>query len=367
MRNFEGMLLVASTMLLSACGGGGTEGGSGGNTPVSYNVSATAGSGGSISPGNRSVVSGQTTSFTLTADTDYSITEVTGCNGSLNGNTYTTGAITAACSVSASFKINSWALSVGQTALTIPESTTATVSFSITGSSNVNVSTAITGSTAVSSSIAGNVVTINVTELQQEGAATLTLTATGPAGKTEIKTVALTLENSSVKTVLADAAVYKNQSTQLADMAVEQRAVQQLGKLAYYTGAYSQAKLDELIAQTTKTAEQKAEIQALLNQDLQAAYLAGTINETEVQAKLQQAVTAYGTYHESIRAALKTVSTDTGVAVLDLSAPAFDATSKTLSAFVGNAALGAYQNNLWVFSQNYQYLTELVFPTTCTL
>lgn len=338
MKNFEGMLLVASSVLLVACGGGGggTESGNGGNTPISYNVSATAGSGGSISPGNRSVVSGQTASFTLTTNTDYSIAEVTGCNGSLSGNTYTTGAITAACSISASFKLNSWALSVGQTALTLAESTTATVAFSVTGSSNVNVSTAITGSTAVSSSISGNVVTINVTELLQEGAATLTLTATGPAGKTDVKTVALTLENSSVKTALADAEVYKNQSSQLADMTVEQRAVQQLGKLAYYTGVYSQAKLDELIAQTTKTAEQKAEMQALLSQDLQAAYLAGAINESEVQAKLQQAVTTYGTYHKPLRVALKTVSTDTGVAALDLSAPVFDATSKTISAFIGN-------------------------------
>lgn len=293
MRNIESVLLIASTMLLSACGSGGgdTEGGNSDN----------------------------------------------------------------------------WALSIGQTALTIPESTTATVAFSVTGSSNVTVSAATTGSTAVTSSVAGNVVTINVTELQQEGTATLTLTATGPAGKTEIKTVALTLENSSVKTVLADAAVYKSQSTQLADMTVEQRAVQQLGKLAYYAGVYSQAKFDELITQATKTAEQKAEMQALLDQDLQAAYLAGTFNETEVQAKLQQAVTSYGTYHEPLRVALKTVSTDTGVAALDLSAPVFDATSKTISAFIGNSALGTYQNNQWVFSQNYQYLTELVFPTTCTL
>lgn len=364
MKNFEGVLLVASTMLLSACGGGG---GSEDNTPVNYSVNATASIGGSISPASQSVTSGQTATFTLTADTDYSIAEVTGCNGSLNGNTYTTGAITAACSVSASFKINSWALSVGQTALTIPENSSATVSFSITGSSIVTVSATTTGSAAVSSSVTSNAVTINVTELQQEGTATLTLTATGPAGKTDVKTVALTLENSSVKTVLADAAVYKSQSTQLADMTVEQRAVQQLGKLAYYTGVYSQAKLDELIAQTTKTAEQKAEMLTLLNQDLQAAYLAGTINETEVQAKLQQTVTTYGAYHEPLRVALKAVSTDTGVAALNLSAPVFDVTNKTLSAFVGNTALGAYQNSEWVFSQNYQYLTELVFPTTCTL
>ena len=69
----------------------------------SYTVSATAGVGGSISPASASVASGATTSFTVTPDAGYSIAGVTGCNGVLSGNTYTTGAITADCTVSASF------------------------------------------------------------------------------------------------------------------------------------------------------------------------------------------------------------------------------------------------------------------------
>lgn len=88
--------------LLSACGGGSDS------EPAVFNVSATATAGGSITPPSRSVESGQTTTFTVTPDTGYSIASVSGCNGSLTGNTYTTGAITSACAVTASFSLNSY-------------------------------------------------------------------------------------------------------------------------------------------------------------------------------------------------------------------------------------------------------------------
>lgn len=98
-------LVLTSISLLTACGGGG-GGGKGGNTPpppTSYSVSANAGQGGSVSPSNRTVNSGQTASFTLTPNTGYRLSGATGCNGRLEGNVYTTGAITTDCAVTVSF------------------------------------------------------------------------------------------------------------------------------------------------------------------------------------------------------------------------------------------------------------------------
>ncbi|MDG2461099.1 MAG: M12 family metallo-peptidase, partial [Luminiphilus sp.] len=66
-------------------------------------VTATAGTGGTISPGTVDVLSGGTTTFEITAESGYEIGSVTGCGGSLNNTTYTTGAVTKACSVTASF------------------------------------------------------------------------------------------------------------------------------------------------------------------------------------------------------------------------------------------------------------------------
>jgi alpha-tubulin suppressor-like RCC1 family protein len=71
---------------------------------TSCTVTPLAGVNGSISPlSPQSVDYGNTTSFTLTPDTGYGIDTVEGCNGSLNGNVYTTGAITGDCTVTASF------------------------------------------------------------------------------------------------------------------------------------------------------------------------------------------------------------------------------------------------------------------------
>lgn len=88
----------AAVMLLAGCGGG-----SGG--AVTYQVSATAGSGGSISPSSAAVNAGGTTQFTLAPNSGYGISGVTGCGGTLSGSTYTTGAVNAACTVTASFAV----------------------------------------------------------------------------------------------------------------------------------------------------------------------------------------------------------------------------------------------------------------------
>lgn len=73
---------------------------------ASHTVNSTAGTGGTVGPTSRSVVEGNTTTFTVTPDAGYSINTVTGCNGTLSGVTYTTDAITADCTVTASFTLN---------------------------------------------------------------------------------------------------------------------------------------------------------------------------------------------------------------------------------------------------------------------
>ncbi|WP_422126752.1 InlB B-repeat-containing protein [Thioalkalivibrio sulfidiphilus] len=77
--------------------------------PATYEVTATAGTGGSIDPGLQLVAASATASFTLTPDTGYSIGTVdSACGGTLSGDTFTTDPVTAACTVSASFSLNSY-------------------------------------------------------------------------------------------------------------------------------------------------------------------------------------------------------------------------------------------------------------------
>ncbi|QSX37630.1 ImpA family metalloprotease [Shewanella sedimentimangrovi] len=105
-------LLAASvTALLSACGGGseGTDTSQpAATTPTTtfYTASASAGVGGRLSPASLSIESGKQGTFSVSADSGYVLDSISGCGGDLNGNSYTTAAMGADCSVSAGFITN---------------------------------------------------------------------------------------------------------------------------------------------------------------------------------------------------------------------------------------------------------------------
>ena len=72
---------------------------------TSVTVSASASAGGSISPASQQVFPGSTAQFSLVAEAGFYVSDVSGScpSGSLSGVTYTTGAISADCTVIASF------------------------------------------------------------------------------------------------------------------------------------------------------------------------------------------------------------------------------------------------------------------------
>lgn len=72
-------------------------------TPIRYDLTATAGIGGTISPASVQVTHGQAASFSLIPDVDFVVDKVTGCGGTLNGNIYQIAAVTSACAVTVSF------------------------------------------------------------------------------------------------------------------------------------------------------------------------------------------------------------------------------------------------------------------------
>lgn len=91
------------TLLVASCGGGG---------PKSHTVSASAGVGGTVTPASITVPNGSTTTISVSANEGYELVSVSGCGGSLSGNTYSTGPITGACTVSASFQLKKYAVSI---------------------------------------------------------------------------------------------------------------------------------------------------------------------------------------------------------------------------------------------------------------
>ncbi len=158
---------------------------------VYYTVSASAGTGGTISPSSRSIASGSAATFTVTPDGGYAINTVSGCSGSLVGTTYTTGAVSADCSVSASFTANSYSVifdtqggdsitTVTQayaTSVTLPSATKAANIFSTWNTQANGTGTTYNASQSIS-------MPVNGVTLFAQWTAAYTLTYTAGAGGT---------------------------------------------------------------------------------------------------------------------------------------------------------------------------------------
>ena len=94
---------LGGTEIPSSAVGGSVEGG------TVYTVTPNAGTGGGLSPSTAQAVNANATAtFTATPATGYIIAGVTGCNGTLIGTTFVTGAITTPCTVNATFNLNSY-------------------------------------------------------------------------------------------------------------------------------------------------------------------------------------------------------------------------------------------------------------------
>ena len=111
----SGTLSTAGTYSLSvqATDANSTSVAKGFTITVMSTITAAAGPHGTISPSGAVTAGyGARQAFTITPDAGYRIVSVTGCDGTLKSGVYTTGPITADCSVAASFELNVYTLMV---------------------------------------------------------------------------------------------------------------------------------------------------------------------------------------------------------------------------------------------------------------
>lgn len=98
--------------LFGGCGGGGDSAPAGPPPQINVSVTTSGDGDGSISPGASSLTRGQSLSFTLEAAESSELISVTGCAGTLQGNTYTTGPINSPCTVQVRFDLRRYELSI---------------------------------------------------------------------------------------------------------------------------------------------------------------------------------------------------------------------------------------------------------------
>ena len=87
---------------LFACSAGGSPGGGTANK-TQFSITVKTAGGGTLSPAVQQVSAGDTARFTVNPDRDFFAERIEGCDGRLDGNVYTTGAIDGDCEITAAF------------------------------------------------------------------------------------------------------------------------------------------------------------------------------------------------------------------------------------------------------------------------
>jgi autotransporter-associated beta strand protein len=167
----EGATLVFNGRTLRISYVGGT-----GNDVVlslaTFTVTPSAGANGTISPGTpQTVASGSTTTFTVTPGSGYTAVVGGTCGGTLVGNTYTTNAITANCTVAATFTLVTYTVtpSAGANGTIAPGTPQtighgATTTFTVTPNAGYTASVGGTcGGTLAGNTYTTNAITANCT------------------------------------------------------------------------------------------------------------------------------------------------------------------------------------------------------------
>ena len=186
--SIQALIIAYLCSALVACGGGSSSAST--TAVTAYTITTTASTGGSVTPGSTTVNSGQTAKFTVSASNGYTVQSVTGCGGTLSGNTYITGPVTVNCTVNASFMPITYAVTAnaGPGGTITPPSTTVnsgqTDKFTVSASNGYTVQSV----TGCGGTLSGNTyitgpVTANCTVNASFMPITYTVTANaGPGG-----------------------------------------------------------------------------------------------------------------------------------------------------------------------------------------
>jgi len=359
------ILISCLSMLLAACGGGG-----GGDSQVT--VTATAGSGGSITPASQSVAKGSTVTFTVQPDANYTVQSVTGCAGSLEGNTYRTGAVNANCSVQASFVIRPFEASVSGLPEQLDEGASGELVINTsyaTGTVTSNVTVSSGDGTLTLTKLSETAYRYTASETDRDVNLTINWTAQdgSDATRQQSGSVNLTITNSSFVNQLAIIQAFVDNDERLLSLSEEKHMITSLKDVALVLGSDT-----SLSVQTTQNTElENAFVSAFQTLSTQLNnYLIGQNSDTALQEQFDETLSRFSSfaapYKRDINTYLAALSREGMAPVLAIDFH-INPELGTVSLFVGNAALGTVNDGAWVFNNDVGYLDGLLSNTGCDL
>jgi hypothetical protein len=175
-----------------------------------YTISTSTGNGGNLSPSIANVSHGDMTSFTVNLDSGYSIASIVGCGGSLSGNTYTTGAISANCTVTATFQDDTLpTVSIADGSIVEGDSGSVSLEFDVSLSKPSSGDIYVDYTSSDGTATAGSDYTATSGTLTIPAASTvsqITVTVNGDTEPEPSETINITLFNASANATLGTAA-----------------------------------------------------------------------------------------------------------------------------------------------------------------
>lgn len=359
---FKMTLISSALVLLAGCGGGG-----GSEDDGRVAVSASAGEGGTISPGTQRVTKGSQATLTVQPAAIYDIQSVTGCAGSLNGSTYQTGPVNSDCTVTASFKLKPLSMSLSGTSERIPENTTTPLMVRVENAKNSAALTAkvLRGGDMVTVTPVGtNSFNLVAKEVNREVPIELEITAQDgtDATRTVTQRITIEIENTSFSESLARYKVIAANSERILALTEEKTVSKALNDAAAVLALKSNVATTST-ATLSDSNTSYADLETEFGKKHVDAYIAGTINDTQLATTMSNIETLMNAhvspYVSSINAVMPTIAAQ-GLQAVNTQTWHINPALNTVSLFVGNAELGAISEGAWLFKPGFEYLDGLI-------
>ncbi len=201
----------------------------------------------------------------------------------------------------------------------------------------------------------------------------LAITFTDAAGLVQKRNQSFSLVNSTGAKLLDEFSQTYAAAPAFAELKPERDLVRKLSILAAmtnsaYTGTESTL-FDRFQQEVSSKGKQGAIISWLqAHAGDVARYQSGAAEEGALKTATAELVALLQAHSSTVDSVINdAVSANNGtVPPIALGTILLDSTSKKLSRFIGNKSLGQYQDNRWLFSANYAFLTPIVYPETQT-
>lgn len=354
------LISISSVLMIAGCGGGGGDG------DGRIAVSASASEGGTISPASQRIAKGAQATLTVQAEAIYTIQSVTGCGGTLDGNTYRTGAVNADCAVTANFALKPMAINMEMLPQSVAENTNTPLNIVVENVKNAPTVTlrAVGGygqGFVTVEQAGGTTFNLKTQNVDRNAAVELEVTVQDGtnAGRSVTQRFSVVIENSSFASPLARYQVITDNAARILALTEEKLVTAAFKEVATILNLDNAASMTASNGNNTTLTE----LTLQLNQNPVADYLAGNLSDAEltaVMSNVEALMTAHvAPYIANINQLMPILAAE-GMSTVSLQQWHLNTQMNTVSLFVGNAALGQINNGAWVFNSEFEYLDDLI-------